>query len=504
MEKKFLSIPTIDNKEYNNLVTTKTYELIMKEKNGLNSNYKSSRNLHLLNLNSIKNSKTLIIKKDTENNTIQNYRNNKNKKFETNFPKKINLNNMAINDSKLLIFKTNKNHNLLNIENPSKSNDERKNKYLFERNKKEEFQKAKEFYSSRNLKFSELNGNKIPNLNSPEKENDLSNSLKKINENKNNPISINNFLNISSNNMKKNIGTHSKNKTSTFKSIREILPYINTNEKEKNSNKNKIKLNLNIINKDNKNLIKKNSELKDIECSFNSLSIKEKACYILTKSDILNLKQKIIFSRSCSNLRSLTSPKDIINSYINNKIKELEEKIKKFSNKMESPFSPSKLSSISLNLISKEDEEDFKYLEIKEENEKYYYFVYIKLIFLLLGKEITGYDNEDNKLYEKLENININIKDYLYKLLVKKKTKKKILEEKDIDKFNELFEELPDLVKHDGIIKESRFISFSYFILKELNNHFKDIKKNIENKSKIKNYINCLKKNLSNVNNNYN
>ena len=125
-------------------------------------------------------------------------------------------------------------------------------------------------------------------------------------------------------------------------------------------------------------MIKKNSELKDIECSFNSLSIKEKACYILTKSDILNLKQKIIFSRSCSNLRSITSPKDIINSYINNKIKELEEKIKKFSNKMESPFSPSKLSSISLNLISKEDEEDFKYLEIKEENEKYYYFVYIK------------------------------------------------------------------------------------------------------------------------------
>ena len=213
------------------------------------------------------------------------------------------------------------------------------------------------------------------------------------------------------------------------------------------------------------------------------------------------MKQKIIFSRSSSNIRALTSPKDIINSNINNKIRELEEKIKNFTNKIESPFSPSKLSSISLNLISKEDEEDFKYFDIKEENEKYYYFVYIKLIFLLLGKEISGYDMEDNKLYEKLENIDINIKDYLYKLLVTNKTKKKILEENNIDKFNELFEELPDLVKYDGKIKESKFISFSYFILKELNNHFKDIKNSIENKSKIKNYINCLKKNLSNVNN---
>ena len=194
----------------------------MKEKNDFNSNYKSSKNLNLLNLNKRNNSKTLIIKRNTENNITENYRNNKNKRFETNFPKKINLNNIPINNSKLLIIKENKNYNLLNIENQSKSNDERKNKYLFEKNKKEEFQKAKEFYSLRNLKFNESMGNKSPNFNSPKKENDLTNSLKKSNENKNNPISINNFLNISSNNMKKNIGTHSKNKTSTFKSIREL------------------------------------------------------------------------------------------------------------------------------------------------------------------------------------------------------------------------------------------------------------------------------------------
>ena len=139
---------------------------------------------------------------------------------------------------------------------------------------------------------------------------------------------------------------------------------------------------------------------------------------------------------------------------INNKIKKLEQKLNDYNKEIETPFSPSKISSISLNLIMKEDNEDFKNAVlckyITDENEKYYYFIYIQLLLLLLGEEIAENDLEEkgiNILYQKLLNNNcINIKVYLYKLFISKTITREKINFEMIDKYIELFEELPDLI----------------------------------------------------------
>ena len=253
------------------------------------------------------------------------------------------------------------------------------------------------------------------------------------------------------------------------------------------------------MNSHNKELIKK------------SLSIKEKAYYILTKSKVLNLCERIIFSRSTKKISSLISKEDILKSnelVINNKIKKLEEKIHEYNKEIEAPFSPSKISTISLNLIMKEDEDDFKnailYENITDENEKYYYFIYIQLLLLLQGEEIDEIDLEKKGiiiLYKKLiKNKCTNIKDYLYKLFISKTIKTEKINIEIIDKYNELFEELPDLIKYDGEIKNIKFISFSYYILNEANNHLKTIKNSIKVKNEIQNYIDSLKNKIKKIN----
>ena len=72
---------------------------------------------------------------------------------------------------------------------------------------------------------------------------------------------------------------------------------------------------------------------------------------------------------------------------------------------------------------------------------------------------------------------------------------------KKIDKYIELFEELPDLIKYEGDLKNDRFISFSYFILFEVNNYLKKIKEIIQLKNKTLHYIDGLRKKIININN---
>lgn len=295
------TIPTLDNIKFNDLVNTKIYDLIVKEKNNLDSiSNRSRNNSNLNNFTSKNQTKTLSLKKGIQNNNIHNYRENRNKKYETNLPKKLDLINMPINKSKCLNFELNKNFNSLINRNQNKNNEKRKNEFFFGENKMEEYQIAKIINSSRNLKYNEIIEKKNHILNSIEKEKIVPNPLIRSNENRNNPISLINFITDSNcNNMKKSIEFNSINKSS-----KDAFPYINANEREKYRNKIQFKLNLNINNnnkeknitkKDNKISIKKKLELNNIENNKNSLSIKEKACLILSKSKILNLKEKIIF-----------------------------------------------------------------------------------------------------------------------------------------------------------------------------------------------------------------
>ena len=174
------------------------------------------------------------------------------------------------------------------------------------------------------------------------------------------------------------------------------------------------------------------------------------------------------------------------------------------------PFSPTKIAIISLNLILKDDEDEFKN-SIKndndsfDDNDKEYYMTYVQLLIILFNDEFH-YKNEENidinNIYEKLEEKGfLSFKDYLYELFIVKQFKKESFNEKRIEKYIELFDELPDLIKYEGDIKNNRFISFSYFILFELNNFLKKIKEIIQLKNKMLHYIDGLRKKIININN---
>ena len=225
----------------------------------------------------------------------------------------------------------------------------------------------------------------------------------------------------------------------------------------------------------------------------------------------MRLCERIIFSRTTPKIRSLISINDILKSneiFIKNKIKELEQKIITYNNKMEMAFSPTRTATISLNLILKDDEDDFKKLNFKDDNldesEKKYYNIYLQLLNILLNEEFNEKNLENNDInivYDKLrEKGFLSLKDYLYDIFIKKKFKKGSINEKKEKTFIELFEKLPDLIRYEGDIKNNRFISFSYFILYEMNNYLKKNKELAQIKDKIQYYIDCLKKKISNIN----
>ena len=475
-----------------------------------------------LNVNKNKISFNKKSKKEKEN-LIKNYKESNIKKFSSNsISKKLDLGTIPVNQTKMLIFKPNKDYSLFNSSAQSKSNEKRKNKFLFGDNKETPL---KNFNSSRNNNKINLNDNKY--LNSFELK-EISNP--KINrENKLNNLNLNNNSKAS---IKLNKELNS-NKEFINKSNKETYLSINKNENDSdklefnsnlfNNNTNKINIkdmkSLNIYNNTNKDMSNKNkliltsSTTNHIahEAKIKSLTKKEKAFYILSKSKVLNLRERIIFSKSTKNISSLISIKDILKSSelsIKNKIKEFEIKLNECKRAIESPFSPSKISSISLNLIMKEDEDEFKNIItnkiIKDENEKYYYFIYIQLLLLLLGENVNEDDIEENGiniLYKNLAKKDyIYLKDYLHKLFIAKELRIEVFKGEIIDKFNEVFEELPDIIKYDGPIKNIRFISFSYFILSEAYNYFKNLKQYFQIKNEIQGYIDGLNDKLNKLN----
>ena len=169
------------------------------------------------------------------------------------------------------------------------------------------------------------------------------------------------------------------------------------------------------------------------------------------------------------------------------------------------PFAPSKIAIISLNLILKDDEDDFKNAisnndDILNKNEKQYYIIYMKLLMILFNEE-SFFKNLENidilNIYDKLiEKGYSSFKDYLYELFISKKFKKELFNDKKIDKYIELFEELPDLIKYEGDIKNNRFISFSYFILYEAKNYFIKLKEFIQLINRTNYYIDYLRKKI--------
>ena len=480
------------NSNYNNIINNKDieYKNRMKLKN-IDDNTTTRLNI---------NNKGILIKNNALNDEMNfnNYNDINYIKFN---PKNKSLINIPKKQSKLVFFEQNKNFCLNN-------NNIIKEKKLNFKNKNE----------SREIII-----NKIPSYIK------TNNNIKKINN-----INIfNNKKKVSSVEMKhkkrspknKNI---ENNKNEEFKRYLTNKSNINGNDNDSikyyinkstdelrniNYNINIDKVNLNLLknnNTNNKSEINKNiskiiTNINNInnEIKIKSLSNKEKAYLSLSQSKILHLRERIIFSRATKKIRDLISIKDILKSneiIIKDKIKELEEKIVTYNKIIETHFIPSKTAIISLNLIKKEDENNFKNFLINnniKEKEKNYYNIYIEILYAILEDDFNVNNIEKidiNSLYNKLNKNGFqSCKDFLYDIFILQHSEKKIYNEIKMDKFSELFGKLPDLIKYKGDIKNNRFISFSYFLLNEIYIYWNKLKEFLNLKRQTQNYIERLK-----------
>lgn len=276
---------------------------------------------------------------------------------------------------------------------------------------------------------------------------------------------------------------------------------ISIDKNENSRNIKKIINNINYINNRSK------------ELRIKTLTKREKVYYILAKNNILNLREKIIFSQANKNISSLISIKDILKQneiFIKDKIQELEQKITDYNQIIETHFTPSKTAIISLNIIKKEDENNFKNFLVNnnslEEKEKNIYLKYIELLYILIQNNINdkNFGKLDiNTLYNELNKKGFkSCKDFLYDNFISQKTLN-AYEAPKMNKFSEIFCELPDFIKNQGEIKNNRFISFSYFLLNEMYIYWNKLKEIISLKDKAQNYIECLKNKISIISKSY-
>ena len=230
-----------------------------------------------------------------------------------------------------------------------------------------------------------------------------------------------------------------------------------------------------------------------------NLSKKEKSYLILSYSKCLRLCERMIFARSTSKLRQSISKKNILDTnkiYLNDKKKELENKIEYCNDKLKTKFAASKTAEITLNFITINIENEFKlnlFENCNNENDKKYCYNYIKILYLLLEENYEQIDNADliKQLYQKISNKGYTtIKDYLYYIYIKNLKEIHILE--NIDKINDILINEPDLFNFKKSIIYDRFISYTCYLFKEIVNYSNGIIDTIKLKRDCHNYINII------------
>ena len=256
----------------------------------------------------------------------------------------------------------------------------------------------------------------------------------------------------------------------------------------------------------NDNANNKNAFPKNIP-QIKNLSYRENAYLILSYSDTLRLRERLIFSRSTINLRKNISKKQILETnkiYLNEKLKELENNLNICNEKLKSKFTASKTAEMIFNFITSNIENDFKLNTpqiLNDKNEKNQYYNYIKLLYILLDESYENIPNEDltNQLYQKINNKGFNnIKDYLYFIYIKNLKENKVVENADM--IQKLIKEIPDFINYQKSIKFSKFISYCCYLIKEIVNF---IEEKINSLILKKNYINLIEI-VNNKLNNYN
>ena len=329
----------------------------------------------------------------------------------------------------------------------------------------------KECIINKNNKIYKINENNTRNLNG------LSSMRKSFNK-----------LNININNSNNQVaGKRNNSKNSNNKSLSPCATKVNL---KTNNNPN--------INNSKPNITTGNNITKDPKME--KLSALEKSYYILSKSPVLRLNERILFSRSTNNLRNIQSIPDILKhneKLLKEKIKELEERISECDKRISTVFNPSKTAEINFNFILSKDEEEFKNFVFFAENEKEKeeYFCYLKLVYLLSNESYDNIElkNLSEKLYMSITKKGFKtVKEYLYYIYFKKKENNNIVY--NIDKINNLLEEAKVGEKYN--IKFCRFALFTSFLVKEIIKYGNDVKNMVELKIKTKEFIDVINKKL--------
>ena len=329
----------------------------------------------------------------------------------------------------------------------------------------------KECIINKNNKIYKINENNTRNLNG------LSSMRKSFNK-----------LNININNSNNQVaGKRNNSKNSNNKSLSPCATKVNL---KTNNNPN--------INNSKPNITTGNNITKDPKME--KLSALEKSYYILSKSPVLRLNERILFSRSTNNLRNIQSIPDILKhneKLLKEKIKELEERISECDKRISTVFNPSKTAEINFNFILSKDEEEFKNFVFFAENEKEKeeYFCYLKLVYLLSNESYDNIElkNLSEKLYMAITKKGFKtVKEYLYYIYFKKKENNNIVY--NIDKINNLLEEAKVGEKYN--IKFCRFALFTSFLVKEIIKYGNDVKNMVELKIKTKEFIDVINKKL--------
>ena len=505
------------------------------------------------------------------NNNIK-YKNNNNRSSSC-------LNNNKLNNNNLKSEKFDKHKNRSMKKNNIKLNIKDKEKIKDNNNNNIHEYKINNLSSSYNNNFTNIKTNKIVfiDLKDNDNSNFLQSDLNNDNQNENNRYTRNinnnikdeindnnnimfrsggnsntnckNLKNLkSNNNINNNISNNSNNKLNivnkknNINNIEEKIILRSKNKNEVNNNfninNNKNKFSDLIIQKLDKNIsgnipnnfiILEDNKKKDIispkNIKFESLknkgiSNKESAYYILSKSPILRLCERMIFSRTSSNLRNILSKENILNEHeiiLNKKIEELEKKIILCDKILDTPFTASKTADITLNFITSLQEIEFREFPIllSNEEEKKYYLNYLKILYHLFEEEIDNKTKENNlidenniilnlrqNLYSKIYSKGFrSIRDYLYNIYI---TKKEYIKEiPKIAEINYLVSQVNNMFEIHNSLKICKFISFTLYLVKEIVNFGNNIKSTIELKIKAKNLIDIINKKLNRFNSKY-
>ena len=477
-------------------------------------------------------------------------KNNENDVIKNNINSSNNLNNSPINlnsnrhknnhnRSTSCLNKTSKNRSMKKKDNDIHLNIKEKGKK--DNNNMHEY-KINNLSSSYNNNFTNIKTNKIVFIDLKDNNNNfLKNNLNNENQNNNNNINLNSSRsgpikksnNINNNLPNKSSIANNKNNNNEEKTILRSIKKNKDDYNVINLNKNKFlglsvqKLDQN--KKDNNNADnfkifeiekrkeKKNDKFNQLKCEDlkkKKLSSKEISYYILSKSPILRLCERMIFSRSTQGLRDILPKEDIINdqeSFMKNKIEELKEKIILCDKILETPFTASKTADITLNFITSLQESEFKDYPIilANDEEKKYYINYLKILYNLFQEEVdnknTGDSNVDQNnmiinlrqnLYTKIKQKGFySLRDYLYNVFI---TKKEYIKEiPKIVEINYLVSQVNNMFEIHNSLKICKFISFTLYLIKEIVKFGNNIKSSEELKIKAKAVIDIINKKLN-------